>query len=139
MCVHCNHQQLEPLLPNLQQPRLKFLQHNFFYYNVHSTQYPIYKGQLCFLFVFVSMIGTQNLSYPTYDNHDSLSAEFAPPSGMPQPSGYQIPPQYMYSRGGKYQSTSTPLQLPQQGMTQCDHSLSCTAMLLVSKLIIFLA
>ena len=54
----------------------------------------------------------------------TYSAECTPPSG------YHYPPlQHLYSGGGGYQPTFTPPQL-QQGMAQCDHSLSCTAMLL---------
>ena len=59
---------------------------------------------------------------------------------MLQPGGYQIPPsQYPYSTGGGHNPSSIPSQL-QQGTTQCVHTLSCTALLLVSKLtVIFLA
>ena len=63
-----------------------------------------------------------------------LSAGFSPPSGMLQPGGYQIPPpQHLYSGVGGHQPSSGPSQL-QQGMTKCAHTLSCTAMLFVSKL-----
>ena len=63
-----------------------------------------------------------------------LSAGFSPPSGMLQPGGYQIPPpQNLYSGVGGHQPSSGPSQL-QQGMTKCAHTLSCTAMLFVSKL-----
>ena len=48
-----------------------------------------------------------------------FSAGFAPPSGMLQPGGYQIPPpQNLYSRVGGHQPSSVPSQL-QQGMTKC--------------------
>ena len=60
-----------------------------------------------------------------------LSAGFSPPSGMLQPGSYQIPP--LYSGVGGHQPSSIPPQL-QQGMTQCVHTLSCIAMLFVSKL-----
>ena len=53
---------------------------------------------------------------------------------MLQPGGYQIPPsQYPYSTGGGHNPSSIPSQL-QQGTTQCVYTLSCTALLLVSKL-----
>ena len=65
-----------------------------------------------------------------------LSAGFSPPSGMLQPGGYRIPPpQHLYSRVGEHQPSSASTQL-QQGMTKCVHTLSCTAVLFVSKLMI---
>ena len=52
-------------------------------------------------------------------------AEFAPPSGLLQPGGYQIPhPQHLYSRVGGHQPSSAPSQL-QQGMTKCVPALLC--------------
>ena len=52
-------------------------------------------------------------------------AEFAPPSGMLQPGGYQIPPpQHRYSRVGGHQPSSAPPQL-QQGVTKCVPALLC--------------
>ena len=60
-----------------------------------------------------------------------LSAGLAPPSGMLQPGGYQIPPhQHLYSGVGGYQPAFASSQL-QQGM-----ALSCTAVLLLSKLMV---
>ena len=61
-----------------------------------------------------------------------LSPGFAPPSGMSQPGGYQIPPQYMYSGVGRHQPIFSPPQL-QQGMAQCDDSLSRTAIVVSFK------
>ena len=65
-----------------------------------------------------------------------LSAGFSPSSAMLQPGGCQIPP--LYSGVGGHQPSSAPLQL-QQGVIQCVHALSCTAMLFGSKRSFFLA
>ena len=65
-----------------------------------------------------------------------LSAGFSPPSGMLQPGGYQIPPpQHLYNGVGGHQPSFTPPQI-QQGMTKCVRTLSCTALLFVSKLMV---
>ena len=54
-----------------------------------------------------------------------FSAGFAPPSGMLQPGGYQIPPpQNLFSGVGGHQPSSVPSQL-QQGMTKCVPALLC--------------
>ena len=69
-----------------------------------------------------------------YQNHGNFSAGFAPPFGMLQPSGYQVPPpQHMYSSSAGYHPTFTPSQLPQQGMIHYDHSLPCTAIVVSFK------
>ena len=75
-----------------------------------------------------------------YTNCGYFPAGFAPPSGMLQPGGYQIPrPQHLYSGVGGNLPTFTPPQL-QQSMTQCVRPHSCTTLLLVSKLMVsFLA
>ena len=51
----------------------------------------------------------------------NFSAGFVPPSGTQQPSGYQIPPQHLYSRGGGHWPSFNPSLLPHQGSTHHGH------------------
>ena len=51
----------------------------------------------------------------------NFSAGFAPLAGMQQPTGYQVPPQHLYSRGGGHWLSFNPSLLPQQGSTHHGH------------------
>ena len=51
----------------------------------------------------------------------NFSAGFAPPCGMHQPGGYQIPPQHLYSGGGGHWPSFNPSLPPHQGSTQHGH------------------
>ena len=62
----------------------------------------------------------------------NVSAGVATPSSMLQASGYQIPPQNLYSGGWGYDPTTS----SQLGMSHYDNFLSGIAMLLVLKLLV---
>ena len=51
----------------------------------------------------------------------NFSVGHAQTSSILHPSAYQIPRQYLYSRGGGQQPTFIPSLHPQQGNTHCGH------------------